>query len=305
MSPNQLIPSQPYTLSYFITDHTDNNTYYVRAVVYDATTGDILDTQNLSSLANKPHLFTKRTNAPGDPSGHGRRIVVVATAYEDSGYVTKSSLYQEQSENYIIIKDNAGLLGGGGGYIDYNIIKEIFDTAFVPVVKAWSEALALIKAMSVAIDKIPTEKPELQPLKDSLQALHEAVSVLPKTNTDIEPLKTLVEKAITAVNDKEVTEKTDLTPVIEALKAIDEQMGTHHSENMTKMTPLVQALSESLPALLDKNIKQAIAKQKFTLEPVGLNVEAKTEDKTAPKKSEKAPAVPFDIRTLTGQPTTP
>ncbi len=301
MSPNQLIPSQPYTLSYFITDHTDNNTYYVRAVVYDASTGEILDTQNLTRQTTNTRLFSKVAQAPGDSSGHGRRIVVVATAYEDSGYVTKSSIYQEQSENYIVIKAGAGLtLGGGYGTgVDYRSINDAIIAGIDPISKYLKKIFEKLDTVSIAISTIPVDKFNPQPILDTLSNLSKKISLLPTDKFDATELLSKIEDVKKAIISKEITPKTDLSAVMEAFSKLDKLVSENHSENLSTIKPLIDSIKESLPPLLDKYVKEVVSKQKFTLEPVGLEVKGNAEDKTkTPVKKETG--VPFDIEKLTG-----
>lgn len=299
MSPNQLISQQPYTLSYFITDPNDNNTYYVRAVVYDATTGEILDTQNLTRQTTNTHLFSKRAQAPGDSSGRGRKIIVIATAYDDSGYTSKSAIYQEQSENYIVTKPGSNTLGGGGfGGVDYNVIKDIFVGEFDKWTKKFEQILTAIAGVQIAVNAIPTDKVDLSETLQQLKNLSTAVSKIPLKKYDLDPISNLIQKAIKAIDDKEVTETTDLAPISTAIDDLKSELGNHHKESINTISPLLDAIKQGLPSLLEKCIKEAMAKQKFTLEPVGLNVKGNTEDG---KPTEKPAKVSFDIKKLTGQ----
>lgn len=216
MSPNQIIPQQPYTLGYYITDHTDNNTYYVRAVVYDAATGEVLDTQNLTRQTTNTHLYSKVAQAPGDPSNRGRRIIVVATAYEDSGYTTKSGLYQEQSENYIIAK-GASTQGGGGWGIDYRVVREIFIEELAKLPKFKKTDLSKIDFGPVieAIGSIDIPEPtDLAPL----------IEKIPKA-TDLKPVMKMMGEVQQVLAEKidaiDIPEEVDLSPVMEALAKVE------------------------------------------------------------------------------------
>lgn len=302
MNPNQLIPSQPYTLSYFLTDHTDGNTYYVRAVVYDATTGEVLDTQDLVQQSTNPRLFSKRAQAPGDSSGHGRKIIVVATAYEDAGYTTKSSLYQEQSENYLVIKAGAGLtLGGGYGTgVDYRIIKEIVEDQLKSLIKSINAISKSIANLQKTVDNLPTEKTDTQEIVKELGVLRETVAGLPTEPADIAPLLLKIDEVKQAVEDKEVTPKTELEPILTRLDEVKEEVGKNHNENMNNMTPLIEAFKETLPKVLEKEIKTAVSKQKFTLAPIGIDVKGESEMEGEEEPEQKKER-PFDIRKLTSQ----
>lgn len=268
MSPNQLIPAQPYDLSYYITDHTDNNTYYVRAVVYDANTGEVLDTQDLTQSSYNSHLYLKRTQAPGDTSGHGRRIVVVATAYEDSGYTTKSSLYQEQSEVYIVVKPGAGMTLGGGYTVDYNIIKEIYQEVFreeiKKLIKAVSKVSEVLAKVNEKVGKIPTITYSFDSILEALKDIRTAVGLIPLDNSvDLAEVLARVDSAIQTVVDKEVTPETDLSVLINSIDDLKNELGITNKELLTKFDGHMSGLHQVLPEMIKKNSKQSVMGQRF------------------------------------------
>lgn len=265
MSPNTLTPTQPYTLSYFITDPNDSTTYYVRAVVYDAITGEVLDTKNLTAVSTNSHLFTVRTQAPGDPSGHGRRIVVVATAYTDSGYTTKSSNYQEQSENYIVIKPGAGINVGGGG-VDWYLVKEMIveevgkvSESLKPVIKTLKEILGDTKNIPDLIAKIKDLKSDVSGnMKDD--------------SKEIEALFKILEAIAKNISSKNIAQKTDIKSVLDSIKSSS------------------KSLREFIPQVLDKQSKkitfvlnEAVEKE----EPEETEVEPEKKPEVEPKKELK------------------
>src|SRR4051794_12576146 len=122
--PQQIAPGEQFTLSYFIRNHTDGATYYVRAVVYDLETGAVLSTLNLAQSPANARLFIKTAEAPTDPTGYGRNIYAIATVYTDSTYTTKSQDYEEQ-EQYFLVKNERIFAGGGGVAVDYDLIRDI------------------------------------------------------------------------------------------------------------------------------------------------------------------------------------
>lgn len=255
MSPNTLTPSQPYTLSYFITDPNDNATYYVRAVVYDAITGEVLDTKNLTALSTNPHLFTVRTQAPGDSSGHGRRIVVVATAYEDSGYTTKSPIYQEQSENYIVIKPGAGLTLGGGG-VDWPLVKEMIVEEVGKATKVCAGMMTKINSISIAVSKIPTTPVKLTPILDKLGELVTSISKIPTDgNIDFSPIFSRIEMVMRAIEEKGIAEKTEIKTVLDIIDDLKGEVNTNYTETKDVIDFGFSGLREFIPKVLDKKSK--------------------------------------------------
>src|SRR5436190_16248483 len=132
VAPSQISPGESFDIFYFIRNHTDSTTYFVRAVVYDVRTGEVLLTTNLDQASTNARLFTKTVQAPADPVGIGRNIVAIASVYTDSGYTTKSTDYEEQ-EQYYLIRTAAPVLGGGG--VDYRTLREIVDQAISNALK--------------------------------------------------------------------------------------------------------------------------------------------------------------------------
>ena len=268
MSPDSIIPSQPFTLSYYISDHTDTATYYVRARIYDATTGELLETHDLTQQATNPHLYSKRVQAPGDTSGHGRKIIVVATAYEDSGYTTKAAAYQEQAENYIVIKTISS--GGGGFGIDYRVLRDIVQ-----------EEVAKIK-----IPEPPKiEKPVMQwdTVLGAIGALQREINRIPK---DLSPvIQQIVDELKKAIEGKDVTPETDLSPVIQQIDDLRNEIALNHSEDISIADANKEALKKELPPVIEKITADALGRTKFNFNmPFSANVQG-MEPKPAPESS--------------------
>src|SRR5437870_780868 len=102
-APSQVEPSQNFDVFFYLRNPVDTATYYVRAVIYDVRTGEVLATANLAQQATNAHLFSATLQAPSDSSGYGRSVVAIASVYTDSGYTTKSDAYEEQ-EQYFLVK---------------------------------------------------------------------------------------------------------------------------------------------------------------------------------------------------------
>lgn len=296
MSPNQIQPGQPYTLSYFITDHTDTATYYVKAVVYDATTGEVLDTQVLTAQSTNSRLFSKRAQAPGDSSGMGRRIITVATAYTDSGYTTKSGNYQEQSEVYLVKKDQ-GVIGGGGmgGSFgtDYVKIREIVESIFDKKEKAVKEKVVDDTSAS---DMHDATMGMCVDILKTITAIAKSVSDIPKDKIDLGVLKGDFETIANLIKDKEVTPVTDITPVLNKISDIE-------SSNTSLLESVANDIKSDLfktivPAVIEAVapvVKDTIESTQFTLDmPKTMKVNAKVPD----VKDKEAEQSPFDVTKL-------
>lgn len=123
----QLKPREYFTIARGLTDHTDSNTYYVRAVIRNARTDELLDTVNLTDQGNR--RFSYPWQVPADTSGEGFYILITTTVYSDSGYTSKSDLYREEFSTYLVadrMNPNLGV-GGGGADIDYKKVRKIIE----------------------------------------------------------------------------------------------------------------------------------------------------------------------------------
>jgi hypothetical protein len=209
----QIEPQNPLPLVYLITDHTDESTYYVRAVGRDSLTGEILFTVSLTDRGNR--RFTNTVNAPVDGTGLGRHIDVTITPYTDSGYTQKAAGYQEHVDRWYIRAMRTG--GGGGGVeIDYpyllkrikKIAEDAADRIDIPE-SDFSEVLVAVRIVQKAVDaiefpEIPVpEKIDLQPVLDAVRAAKDETV-----------------EAVDGIDIPEA-EKINLSPVIEALRATE------------------------------------------------------------------------------------
>ena len=124
----QISPSTSLRLVYLIQDHTDSNTYYVRSVVRDSVSGNILATIDLTDTGNRRFYGTYNTPATEDTF-----IDVTTTVYSDSGYTTKAQDKYEEIQQYLV-RTQWGLqfgsggdirLGGKSASVDYKKIRDI------------------------------------------------------------------------------------------------------------------------------------------------------------------------------------
>lgn len=179
--PNEISPGENFDIFYFIRNHTDSTTYFVRGVIYDVRTGAVLLTTNLTQATSNSRLFIKTVQSPPDSSG-GRNIVAIATVYTDSGYTTKSTDYEEQ-EQYYLIKDQAYLIGGGGGGVDYQTLREMMEDVVSKKIDAMEKPKELslpdmpfdalfgaIGALQREVNRIPKDAPDHQAALSTISA---------------------------------------------------------------------------------------------------------------------------------------
>lgn len=244
----QIEPQTTLPILYQLVDPFDSTLYYVRAVVYDSTTGAVITTKNLTSQGNG--LYKSTITAPADGSGLGRHIHVIINVYTDSGYTTNSDAYQRQIDKYVV-KSSLKFGGGGSGSdIDYDKIRKIFS--------------GIIDAMLVTLtESIKASKTNLKPVLAQIQALQDAIDgIEPATfeekPTDLSPvldkLASLESGIKKAIAEKEVTPETkptDISPILEALSVIKESLTTAHDMTENSKSEIITALD---------GVKQEISK---------------------------------------------
>lgn len=199
-----LNPAETFPIVRVLGNHTDTATYFVRAVIQDATTDVVLDTINLTDLGNR--RFRKAWKVVYDNAySSGRYITITTTVYTDSGYTTKSENYSEEVETYLVqqrwnIATMASLGGGASPVIDYKEVRKII-----------IEELAKIK-----FPKMEMPKPvDVSPIMEEIKTLNDKVDkieipVLEKLDTiDLHPLEKGLEKIAKEINMFPRFEKTD------------------------------------------------------------------------------------------------
>lgn len=237
-------PGSTFPIVRQIADPTDSATYYVRAVVRDSVTGDTLATVNLTDQGNQ--RFTYNYTAPSDGSGLGRYIDVTTTVYSDSGYTTRTGIYADESQTYMV-KENEVHLGGGGSVdVDYKKIRTIVKE--------------LLDEQEDDTEEVETpEAPEQEDLKPVLSALETrilsaigGIKIPQPERVDLAPVTDKVDESINtilmAVDSKEVTPETDLTPVLNEIQALPVQelltMFEQVKEMMQTLTSMVESQAE-------------------------------------------------------------
>lgn len=117
-----LEPQYTLALVYQLTDPSDGNTYYVRAVLRNSLTGATIQTVNLTQSTGG--RFTGSTLTPKDPTGLGFFMDVTITVYTDSGYTTLSDVYRRETTTYLVRRAQQAW-GSGGNDLDYNLVRKI------------------------------------------------------------------------------------------------------------------------------------------------------------------------------------
>jgi hypothetical protein len=220
-----LKPQQSFTVVRQIANHLDSATYYVRAVIRNAHTDDLIDTLNLEDRGGQ--RFTRNWRVPADRSGQGFYISIVTSVFSDAGYTTKSENYGDEENTHLVSDVFANQSRGGGG--------------------GWLDAATLRKIMREEIQKAkpeptkPTEPVNLNPLLQAIERVSDAVSAIPtekSTPVDLSPVTEAMETLRSAIAEKEVTQPTDLSPVLAKFEEI---------------APVIEAGIRNLTAIVDDN----------------------------------------------------
>lgn len=205
-----LQPQEYFTVVRQIGDPNDSNTYFVRAVIRNARTDAVIETINLTDRGSR--RFSLPWQVPADPSGQGFYISVLTTVYTDSGYTTKSDIYSEEMESYLVDNRFRNLGGGGGGDdVNYTKIRAIFEET---IQKFFFTEKGEFKFL-----------PDLSPISRALSSL--GLSKLSewmfKTTNKLNAISVKSEILREQINGIEIPEfeKTDLTPVLNAINGLE------------------------------------------------------------------------------------
>jgi hypothetical protein len=288
LHPYEVTPGQPFSVWFFIRNHTDSTTYYVRAKIYDVVTGEILATVPLSQASTNSRLFITTTQAPPDPTGYGRNIVAIATVYTDSGYTTRSDAYEEQ-EQYYLVKTTAPVLGAAG--VDYRVVRDILQ----------EELQKLPKPQEL---KLPDE-PDLSfvdGLFGTLGAITREIGRIPKEGPPpferlekrLTELKAAIEKAPKPERQSLAPLALSLDRIADDLAATRSEVGRSNANLITSIEAAVNNFAAGLPALIEKVVADTMASKPLTANfPMPLSFGAQ------PSPSKPTPSSPPDMRHLT------
>lgn len=275
--PSQISPAESFDIFYFLRNHTDGTTYYVRGVVYDVRTGEVLQTVNLDQAATNSRLFIKTVQAPPDPVGMGRNIVAIATVYTDSGYNTKSPDYEEQ-EQYFLIKVGPVAHGGGGGLGDLRPLQE------------WLSDI--IDRKLAALPK-PSEFPE-QPfdaLFGAIGKLQETLNRVPKDAYDHAPVLEAVAAVQSAVDGIPAPDPVDLMPVLASIRSVLSEIQALRKDNGNAAAAMLSAhqkgmqdMGAQLLADVEKGLRDLMDRQELTIPLTSLINERPKETTATPEQ---------------------
>ncbi len=250
-----LRPQQNFTVVRQIANHLDTATYYVRAVIRNAYTDEILETLNLTDKGGQ--RFKGDWRVAADPSGQGFYVSIVTSVYTDSGYTTKSENYGDEENTHLVSQNfGAAATGGGGGIgrgagtLDAYTIRRIL-----------REEIEKMKPEPVEIPEFPAMR--FGEVLASLQSLETALSRIPTDQVDTSPILGALERVQAAIDAKPVTAPTDLSPVLKALNTLAPELQTGMRNIITLLDDAQGRFSEEVV----KEIERIFKETEFSIAP--------------------------------------
>lgn len=220
----QISPQTTLPLVYLIQDHTDPNTYYVRAVVKNSHTGEVLKTIDLTDNGNR--RFTGNYNIP---AMEDKYLDITISVYSDSGHTTKAQDKYEVNTQYLV-KTQWGLqFGGAGGAtrmeVDYKKIQKMIDEAISSIekVEKFDDTSILTRLNGLKKDIAKIKMPDMP------QMVSEKVDLSPVLQRFVE-LKAILNKKLEVVEQKPV----DLSVVTSLLEEIKREVVSQKEEEVVE-----------------------------------------------------------------------
>ena len=243
----QLSPNTSFAIVRQLEDHTDSNSYYVRAVIRNAQTDALITTVDLTDQGNR--RFSKNWQVTADVSGQGFYISILTSVYTDAVYTTKSQNYGDKMETYLVqtrYNPNLGY-GSGGSDIDYKrirkIVKEVVDEIESP------EPLETKIVIKEVVREIKV--PEIVKIENTREIIKEI------------PIKTeIIREIMKEVKVPEVVKvesTVNLKPLTDKLKELETELG----KIKTLVTP--PPVPPSVPSPYDFRTEKMLGKRKVEL----------------------------------------
>lgn len=249
-----LRPHETFTVVRLITDHTDSNTYYVRAVVRNSRTDAVITTLNLTDQGSR--RFTKNYRIP-EFNGDLMFMDITTTVYTDSGYTTKASAYGEEVITLQIERQKPQAVSSG---INYDKVERMINTAISGI------KMPEIPEKQEKVD-IDYERIDAMVNKRIASVERSLGSIQPET-VDISPVVQAVSELKLALIDRfdnlSIPEpKIDMKPVTDAFQrsGIPQML-----EDFDNASAVLLKVSEEVPQMSDKIAEVASAIKDLTLE---------------------------------------
>lgn len=252
MAIQQLQPATNFPISRLLPDLGDGLTYFLQAVIRNATTGATIATINLTSIGNR--LYTNTWRVAADSSGRGLYVTITTSVYTDSGRTALAIDYSQDSDTYIVYDQFHQLQGlatqlsalmGEATHVDYKKIKQIAEAA----------VKRIVFPKDVDIDYAPAIKQVGEDLKRAI-AEKEVTKIPEYKETDLSPIleaiKGTEDRIAARIKEPEMPEKIDLSPILDKLAAITFDRLIEHLDKISdEMSKIPTETTDPAPAIVD------------------------------------------------------
>lgn len=249
-----LEPQEQFTIVRQLADHTDPNTYYVRASVREAKTDKLL--ARIPLVNRGENRYSQNWQVIADMSGLGTYISITTEVFINSSYATKSNNYGDEIQTYKVMntRRSGGGSGGAGADVDYKKIRTMIEEVVSDIKFPETKEVSFDKVLS-AIDK----------LSNTVKSIKiPEFPTIPKVDIQsvVKQIKTLENSILKGIGDIPGRDKNDILPLAEAVEKIDvESINTTVKsavQDFFKIMDGLEKFSESIPELQEKlqNIEQ-------------------------------------------------
>lgn len=285
---NTIQPREYFPIARILPDPADVATYYVRAVIRNAKTNATIETVNLTDQTGR--IFSYNWQAVADSSGQGLFITITTSVYTDSGYTTKSDIYGEEQDTFMIYdrmktaqamaNQIAALISPASSPdIDYKKIKKMIDEAVAPI----KQEVAGVKTLVSSFETQEQKETDLLPV---LTAIANIPKAEPQEKIDFSPVFQAISAAREDIKAIEIPEQkeTDISPILDKLDAMDASGAIEDIKTLTNATQEARVkINETLPDV-ENMLSEILAKLKeVLLYKIAADSYGKVKPETGPK----------------------
>lgn len=248
----QLAPGEKFAIVRQLPDPNDSATYYVQAVVRDAHTDALLESVSLTDRGSRRfsalwNVYSKKND--------GFYISITTTVYTDAGYTTKSDIYSEESETYLI--ERRDYHSGGSSGIGANKVREIVTQVVAEALAAHAKA---IDERLAGLGGEPADPVENYDDSEVLTAITElttavkAIEVKPEVKVTIQPTNLAPILSAVEQNGERVAKA-----VKDGVEGISGALGKATADHGTAIESLAKLVAQgNLPDFVKEFVKKLV-----------------------------------------------
>lgn len=258
---NIVHPLKQILIDYQIQNVFDVTTYYVRAVIKNSITGNVLATVNLSDNGNQ--YFSALWTAPNDFSGTGLQLSVFTTVYTDASYTTISANYGTTLDTYIVRAIPTTILGGfangptwenKGSPMDLSEIRKIIreetkTDEITPV--SLKEILARVSSIEKKI--VPPKDvvfPQTKDYSDEIARVHRLIAEVP-TRGELSQLEQTIAASLESI----------VRMIDEHKQSTGVSISKSGQETMRNIKKMLDEIESKIPSLEDMPLRLEFPKE--------------------------------------------